>query len=124
MALRTRLATMTVAAFAAVAVPLAAGAQESAPLERPFSEEKIEAFVGAALDVVQLRDSYSQRIQQAESDAERERLVQEGNAEIRSAVESAEGISLAEYSQIGRAASEDEELNARIVARIEEQMPQ
>lgn len=85
-----------------------------------FTEDKLESFVDAAIEVQALTETYVPRVQAAETEAEQQTIAEEANAEIRGAIEDAEGITLEEYVAIGEAAQGDPALAQRITAMVEE----
>lgn len=99
-----------------------AQAQAPAPA-KAYSEEQLSAFVTAAMDVAELRQDYAVKMKSAEDDAARKKLVEEANADMRKAVEEADGITVEQYIEIGRASAEDKALNDRIVAMLQERLP-
>lgn len=131
MTLTRKIATATAALGLALSPILAAGpalAQDaSATAEAEggssFSDTQLEAFVLAALDVAELRQSYQDRIEEASDAAAQQAIVDEANTEILRIVEESDGITVDEYIQIGQTAAADPELNARIVALMQEEAP-
>jgi hypothetical protein len=99
--------------------------QESEMQQMAYSEEKLESFVDAAIEVQTLMESYTPRVQEAATEAEQQALAEEANTEIRDAISESEGITLEEYVEIGEAAQADPALAQRITAmaqeRVEEQ---
>ncbi|WP_164870880.1 DUF4168 domain-containing protein [Mesobaculum littorinae] len=89
-----------------------------------FSDEQLDSFVDAAMDVAALRQDYAMRMNEAESDEARQTLVDEANTEMRSVIEEADGITVDEYIEIGEASAADEELNERIVTMLRDRMPE
>lgn len=79
-----------------------------------FTDEKLESFLDAALEVQNLSESVTPRVQAAESEAEQKTLIEEANAEIRGAVEDVDGMTVEEYVAIGEAAQSDPKLAQRI----------
>lgn len=112
------------AALAALGLVLGAGALAPAAADEPasvqlaqaesYSDEKIQSFAMAALEIQEIRSDYMARIQQAESEDQRQQLAQQANDEMVSAVEAAPGISVEEYNAIIEASAEDQELAERI----------
>ena len=88
-----------------------------------YSDEMLAAFVSAALDVAELRQSYQARLESSPTPEEQQAIVNEANAEILGVVESAEGITVEEYIEIGQTAADDAELNTRIMALMQQDMP-
>ena len=110
------LAAMATAFGVVVAVP--AAAQQPAGVQlaqaQTYSDEKLQSFAMAALDVQQIRQEYTAQIQQAESEAERQQLAEEANQEMVEAVETAPGITIEEYNEIIQASNGNPELSDRI----------
>ncbi len=99
--------------------------QQETPMEQAqFTDEKLESFLDAAIEVQTLTESYTPRVQAAETEAEQKELVEAANTEIRGAVEEVEGITIEEYIAIGEAAQTDQALAQRITAMAQQRMPQ
>lgn len=79
-----------------------------------YSEEKLQSFALAALEIQQIRSDFVERAQQAETDEQRQQLAEEANVEMVGAVESTPGITVDEYNSIIEASAEDEGLAERI----------
>ncbi|MFC7703827.1 DUF4168 domain-containing protein [Plastorhodobacter daqingensis] len=90
----------------------AAGAQ--------FSVEQLTAFVSAALAVNEVDQRYQAQVMEAQDPATQQELIESANAEMIQAVEDTPGITLEEYMQIGQAAEADAELNARLIAMVQD----
>jgi hypothetical protein len=97
--------------------------QEGVEAGAQYSDEMLEAFVMAALDVAELRQTYQDRLEAAPSPEEQQVIVDEANNEILGVVEQAEGISIDQYIEIGQMAAADPELNARIIGLMQEEAP-
>jgi hypothetical protein len=129
---RLKLATTTAAAVALAISPITSalaqdtsdkGLQQETQMEQAqFTEEKLESFVDAAIEVQTLTESYTPRVQAAETDAEQQAIAEEANAEIRGAIEDAEGITIEEYVAIGEAAQADPALAQRITTLAQERV--
>ena len=85
-----------------------------------YSDAQLEAFAETALQVAQVRDDYAQQLEMAESEAEQQELIDDGNAAMLDVVENSAGITLDEYLEIGEAAAADPELGERIAMMINE----
>lgn len=131
----TRLNTVTAAAVSLALVPLAPALaqetetegqtqQETQMEQAQITDDKLESFLDAAIEVQTLTESYTPRVQAAESEDEQKALVEEANVQIRGAVEEVDGISIDEYIAIGEAAQSDPALAQRITAMAQERMPQ
>jgi len=87
--------------------------QQQAPSAADFSEDQLENFAEAHGEVMEIRDDYTQRLQEAEGREQAMSLQEEANEKMVSAVTDT-GLSVEEYGQIARAASNDTELAERI----------
>lgn len=83
------------------------------------TDAQIDAFVDALIAIEDVRKEYTPRLQAEEDESAREELAQEANEAALAAVDNVEGLSAADYLGIGKAASENEDLSARIVAQLE-----
>jgi len=129
---KTLIAPVMTAALA-LATPLAAQeteapqeseapAQSAAPQVSAdsLSEEQIDAFVEALIAIEAVRADYLPRIQQQESEAEQKAVIEEANVAAIEAVKGVDNMTPETYMAIGKVAQQNEELNARIVAKLEE----
>ncbi|QFS82114.1 hypothetical protein FIU97_04920 [Roseivivax sp. THAF40] len=80
----------------------------------------IEAFAAAVLDVTEIRDDYAGQLEGVSDETQQRSLIEEANAEMRSAIEEREDLTVEEYMEISRAAAEDEALNAVIAQLLQE----
>lgn len=104
----------------AAVTPASAGEPAGVQLaQASYSEEKLQSFASAAVQIQQIREEYTAEIQQAESEEQRQQLAEEANTEMVGAVESAPGISVEEYNEIIEASAEDQELSQRINEHME-----
>mgnify|MGYP006273177463 FL=1 len=108
---------LAVTAGAMTALSAQSAAAQSAA---DYSGDQIEAFTMAYLEVMDLREQYVPQLEAAGSEDEQRALIEEANAEIVEAIEGTEGLTLEDYEAIAQAASEDQELQTRIVTRLEE----
>lgn len=111
--------TVTVRALLLAAVLALPGATV-ATAGSAYSEQKLDAFVEAAVQVRALSTTWQQRISAAGSEAEASELRNQAGEEIVAAVEGTEGITLVEYNQIVEDARKDPELSARIGSMLKE----
>lgn len=79
-----------------------------------IEDKKIKAFIEAALAVDHVMDKWQPKIIQASSSDEAETLHGQANAEIRAAIEGADGISLDEYQSIREAIAADSAMLDRV----------
>ncbi|WP_375688626.1 DUF4168 domain-containing protein [Pseudooceanicola sp. LIPI14-2-Ac024] len=93
------------------------------PAETAYTDAELETFVEAALAVTQVQQDYAQQMQTTEDESAKQELVATAQQQMKEAVEGVEGMDLATYNEIGRAAQEDEDLNRRITALVQEKMP-
>ncbi len=85
-----------------------------------LTEDKLESFVDAALDVQGVTEDFAPRAEAAENDAERQALAEEANTAIRGAIEETPGITIEEYVAIGQAAQQNPDLAQRITMMAQE----
>lgn len=84
------------------------------------TQDQVDAFVEAALAVDNVRETYMPEIEAAEDEETRQSLLEEANTAALEAVEEVDGLSGDEYMAIASAAQQDQDLNARIVASLQE----
>lgn len=107
----------------------ASNAPAQAPTQAPtqatasFSQDQLEHFVDAAMDVAQVRDTYLPRIEAAGSDTEVQQLQKQAQSEMVQAVETTDGMDVETYTRIGQSAQNDPELGQKISMLIRERMP-
>lgn len=83
-----------------------------------MDDQKIDAFIVAALAVAQTRETYIAQLEGITDEEQQMAIVQEADAAILQAVEDAPDISVEEYIAIGEAATIDPDLAAQIDARF------
>lgn len=96
------------------------GAQTSTP---DFSENKLEAYADAVVQVSALVAEWRPKIQSAQQEQDKEKvrdLQKQANAELMKAVQDAEGITLDEYKRISQAVRQDKELYNRLQGMVQE----
>ena len=104
----------------ALGVCLALAGASAAMADPAYSEQKLGAFVEAAVQVRELSSVWQQRIVTAGSEAQAGELRNQAGQELVAAVESTDGITLAEYNQIVEDARKDPDLSARIGSMLQE----
>lgn len=112
------------AALAALGLSLGAGALAPAAADEPaglqlaqgqqFSDEQLQSFALAALEVQEIRAEYVARMQQTENEDERQQLAQEANTAMVGVIEDTPGLTVDDYNAIIEASSENPELSQRI----------
>jgi Domain of unknown function (DUF4168) len=111
-----------VAAMLAATSPQAS-AQDQQMAPPDFSQEQIEAFAGAAIEVQRVKTEFDAQAAQAQNADEIARVQQQAQAEAAKAVEDS-GLSVEEYTAIAQAATADPALYAQIVGLMRQQAPQ
>lgn len=111
-----------IAALLLLATPPAIAQQQPAT-PSAFTQEQIEAFVDAAIEVQQVQTELDAQAQQAQSPEEVTQLQQQAQADASQAVE-ANGLSVDEYTAIAQAANQDPQLYAMIVDLMQQRAPQ
>ncbi|MGI3212988.1 DUF4168 domain-containing protein [Roseovarius tibetensis] len=84
-----------------------------------YSAEELDIFTDALLEVAQVRQKYTPMLQNAENEDEQASIVEEANAEITQVIDDTDGMTLDRYTEIAQAANEDQELNQRIIKRVQ-----
>lgn len=87
-----------------------------------FSETKLQAFADAAVavsEVVQTGAPAVQKAQQSGDQQKAQKLANEVRTQARDAVRSTEGISLAEYKEISKAARQNKELKQKVTKMVQ-----
>ena len=118
-ALGLGLAPLSVVAQSETPAPQSDPAPQASPAPVDVSNEKLDTFVLAMVEVESVRQEYIPRIEAASSEDEREAIATEGNAAIMDRVDGVPGITFNEYVQIAEAASSDPELGQRVSDRLE-----
>jgi hypothetical protein len=110
---------------AAPTAPQAAPATPGAPTA-DFTDEKLRSFAMAFIEVDKVNRTFSEQVEAAPSDTEKQELREEAGRKMVEAVEGTDGITAEEYGSIMNAAQADPELVARIQTMIGEaaQQPQ
>ena len=107
------------AAFLAAAMSIGLG---TALAQEEFPDAKLDSFVTAAIQVEQLIAEWSPKIEGAADEAAANQMREEANAELEAAIESTDGISVAEYQEIATAARTDAELSQRLKEIYDQKM--
>ncbi len=95
-------------------VALAGIAAAPASAESNFAQTKLEAFVTAVMVVEELVQKWTPRIRSAGKGEEGAKLRAEAKAEMHAAIERTDGITAAEYNEIGGAARKDQALMSQL----------
>jgi len=103
------------------AAPAAIAQQGQVPemAAEDVTQDQVDAFVEAAMAVDTVREAYVPQIEAAEDEETRQSLLEEANTAALEAVENVEGLNGDDYMAIARAAQQDQDLNARIVASLQ-----
>jgi hypothetical protein len=109
------------AALLLLAAPQAI-AQQQPMAPSAFSQEQIEAFADAAIEVQRVQTELDAQTQAAQNPDEVARLQQQAQADAAQAVE-AKGLSVDEYTAIAQAANQDPQLYAMIVDLMQQRAP-
>ncbi len=84
------------------------------------TEAQVSAFVDALMAIERVRVTYMPQIEATADDDARGALIDEANAAVVTAIDDVENMSVPDYMAIDKAAQEDEALNGRIMAQIQE----
>lgn len=119
---KTLTASTTAIALALASAPMAAFAQSAATQETDaYSEQELDVFTSALIEVASVREKYTPLLQSAETEDQQAAIVEEANAEITKVIEETDGLTMDSYLEIAKAASEDQALNQRIIKRVQAQ---
>ncbi|MBX4906068.1 MULTISPECIES: DUF4168 domain-containing protein [Rhizobium] len=133
----TSLATMTAAVFSLLALSPASAtelaqaqqqppAQGQAPMQgqggtgaaAPVSDQKLEAFAVAYVQVDKVRQEYSAKIDATKDQAAKQKLQEEAKKQMVDTVQASNDISVEEYSSILTAAQSDPALAKKVLDKI------
>ncbi len=95
-------------------VALAGIATAPASAGSNFAQTKLEAFVTAAMVVDELVQKWTPRIRSAGKGEEGAKLRAEAEAEMHAVIERTDGVTVAEYNEIGEAARKDQVLMSQL----------
>jgi len=120
MKLRTIISAMLAATSLAIAAPVVAqqSIEPSDITADEVTDTQVTAFVEALIDLEKLRIEYTPRMQNAETQEDREALAKEADAAALDLIAGIDNITAADYLAIGQAAQKDQALNKRINERI------
>ena len=98
-------------------------APAEAPLEAPadataFSQDQLESFVAAALEVSGIQQQAAASLVETEDQAAQDVVLQEANEAMIAAIEAEPGITVPEYIAIAEAAEADPTLRAQLEEMI------
>lgn len=105
---------LSMLALLLVAMPLAAQSDEADSMAgSEVSDAEVEAFAAALVDVQEIGQGWTQRMQEAESQEDIAAMREEARDEMTAAIEE-HGLSIEDYNGIATAAQNDPELAQRI----------
>ncbi|RLK50340.1 uncharacterized protein DUF4168 [Alkalispirillum mobile] len=87
--------------------------------EHDFDDDSLEQFADAYIDITEIQEDYTQRLEGTEDPDEARNLQQEANDEMVDAIEN-HGLSVPEYSEIATALDTDPELRDELAGMIQE----
>lgn len=93
---------------------------QQAPVASDLSESELDAFVVAFKDILVIEEQYQTRLQNAADEAERQDLIGEAQVEMTQAVDAVPDIDVDRYSEILQLAQADPDLQAQLIAKLEE----
>ena len=98
------------------------GGDAAAESEPRFSDQQLESFVAAALELRAIRQEWGPKIKNAESEEAASAMRSEGVEEMKAAVID-HGLSPDTYNQIGQAVRNDPELQERVTTIAQAMQP-
>jgi Domain of unknown function (DUF4168) len=90
------------------------GAGAAATESAAYSDDKLQAFAEAAVEVGGIQQDATVQLQDAQDEAAQSAVVEQANADMVAVIEATDGISVPEYMEIAEAAQVDETLRSRI----------
>ncbi len=106
-----RLTIVALLALAVIGLTIQLGSADD-----EIEDQKLEAFINAALAVDNVMDKWQPRIIQEKETNKAEALHSQANAEIKQTIEQAQGISYDEYQEIRRVIASDPNMLERVTA--------
>lgn len=92
-----------------------------------FSEAKLEAFTVAAVEVSTVLREWGPKVKKAQNAGDTEKaqkLAGEVRGKAKAAIQETDGITLAEYNQIAKAARNDQALNKKLTKMVRDRQGQ
>lgn len=111
---------LTVATLAVSPVIVRPALAQQAPVTTEVSESELDAFVVALKDVIVIEEQYGERLQQVSDEAERQNIMSEAQTEMAQAVEATPDIDINRYVEIMQLAQADPDLQAQLMAKLEQ----
>ncbi len=110
-----------IASFRILVLSIASAGIATAPAfaESNLAQTKLEAFVTAVTAVDELVQKWTPRIRSAGKGEEGAKLRAEAEAEMHAAIKGTDGITVAEYNEIGAAARKDQALMSQLIQNFE-----
>ncbi|ABI56724.1 DUF4168 domain-containing protein [Alkalilimnicola ehrlichii MLHE-1] len=87
--------------------------------QHDFDDQSLEQFADAYIDITEIQEDYTQRLEGTEDPDQARDLQQQANDEMVEAIEN-RGLSVPEYSEIATALDTDPELRDELAAMIQE----
>ncbi len=95
------------------------GLEQPQPDQTTFSDDQIDRFVDAYLDIIDIQEEYTAQIEGTDGAEEARELQEQANDEMVAAIED-NGLTVPEYSEIANAMDMDPELRDQVSAQIQE----
>lgn len=103
----------------AIAQETAQQAQQSAPQTVEVSDQELQQFADAQMEIAGIQQEFSQRLQQVEEPEKAQELQRQANAEMTTAVEEA-GLDVESFNQIAMAIQNDPELQQQLTDMLQQ----
>jgi len=97
--------------------------QQGQQQQQNFSDQDLQAYASAAIEISELQQEFQGQMQNAESAEDQQAVQEEANEAMIQAIRDA-GLSLEKYNQIATAAQNDQELAQKIRSHMEGEMEQ
>lgn len=118
--LKTKLAPALLS-LGLIAAPVVAigGLQPAQAQAEQYSEQQIESFAVAVVEVDRISQEWTQRLAGVDSDTEAAQMREQANAEMVQAIQSA-ALDVETYNQIYQSAQQDPQLAMRVEQKLQE----
>ncbi|WP_043527890.1 DUF4168 domain-containing protein [Litchfieldella xinjiangensis] len=99
--------------------PAAAPQQQSQATAQDFSDDQLQQFADASMEIAVISQEYTQRLQSAEEESQQQEIRMEANDKMVEVVEDS-GLEVETFNAIGHAIQQDPELMQRVQEMAEQ----
>ncbi|GHB24703.1 DUF4168 domain-containing protein [Salinicola rhizosphaerae] len=95
------------------------GSQAQQAPAKNFSDDQLHQFADASQDIAQISQNYTQQLQNASDQGEQQKIRQQANEEMVSAVKGS-GMTVEQFNSIGQAIQQDPQLMQRVQGMVQQ----